>query len=839
MLIVYCDNCDLRILQKDMESGGVVQVAENKYLCPKCAPLQQAKPPSGRSPASSPVSADSPVVRPASGEVRQSRATIRLPKPGERASAAMTRPESAAMRAPAAGAGPAPGGAKKNNLIIIGAGVGVLLIIAGILIFGASSPPPAQKVAQASPANASGSKPPPSAIDLAKNAEKTEGVKLAEAADKASNSDERKKNLPSWMREAAQDPEKPGARRAAQLSEVPALPPPEAQRTQGNETIFFDDALPKGAIAKGTMGDKSWKWVGAPEHPVFSGKFSHTYAGAVTNPRDQHYFDSASPPLSVGPNDTLFVYAYLDPKSTPREIMMQWSFKTFEHRAYWGEDLIPLGTNFSPSRLPMGPLPKAGEWVRLEVLASQIGVQSDNELLHGWAFNQSDGVVYWDKAGIVRGPKPDVALKTPPSTPTPPPAQTPPPAPVPASGGLALASSTLALRSNDYAQLARVSCTQMTGGGDYDNFLGKGGKSKAIWAKNTPQNTLTATFTLPENRYADGLLIVRSLRHGRKDPCRLGLVLNGQEIFNGVDPAKDNQAFYDHKFSIPTGILKGGANELKIQNLEESGPPGGDPWYMVQSVEVFGALLREFPPIVSDFQRAQMKTYEQAFELLLKKDVDVAGRLETIIRMNTSTPAAANVFAAAEAKEKGEPSLKLFPAVERALELHVQSLENFRKKPPAEQVKVEKLKASGTISRVDGSKVFVKAGGIEMSLDITALPNTLFLKALALDETKPAGLGDKAAWLLGQGNVEEAQAVLKKLKKEERPEWAGMFSEYAALDRLMKFETAVQSLDLSIKHGKLDTAQIVLNNLKKEYPEFIDANKERFDYLAARVEKKK
>ena len=48
----------------------------------------------------------------------------------------------------------------------------------------------------------------------------------------------------------------------------------------------------------------------------------------------------------------------------------------------------------------MGALPKAGEWVRLEVDAAHVGLKPGAEL-NGWAFTQFDGLAYWDTAGIV------------------------------------------------------------------------------------------------------------------------------------------------------------------------------------------------------------------------------------------------------------------------------------------------------------------------------------------------------------------------------------------------------------------------------------------------------
>ncbi|MCI0359116.1 MAG: hypothetical protein L0211_11615, partial [Planctomycetaceae bacterium] len=65
-----------------------------------------------------------------------------------------------------------------------------------------------------------------------------------------------------------------------------------------------------------------------------------------------------------------------------------------------GRDVIPWGGANSPSRLAMGPLPKTGEWVRLEVEAAKVGL-NPGAAINGWAFTQHGGTTYWDKAGIV------------------------------------------------------------------------------------------------------------------------------------------------------------------------------------------------------------------------------------------------------------------------------------------------------------------------------------------------------------------------------------------------------------------------------------------------------
>jgi hypothetical protein len=160
-----------------------------------------------------------------------------------------------------------------------------------------------------------------------------------------------------------------------------------------HEHVWIDDDTPAGA---NLQGNTPWEWVTAP-HPVYSGKRATRRS---VKGLSQHFFDKANVGLKVGQGDKLFAYVYLDPKDPPKEIMLQFNDGVWEHRAFWGEDAIPWGTSGGPSRLPMGPLPKTGEWVRLEVEAAKVNLRP-GAVINGWAFTQQDGTVYWDRAGIV------------------------------------------------------------------------------------------------------------------------------------------------------------------------------------------------------------------------------------------------------------------------------------------------------------------------------------------------------------------------------------------------------------------------------------------------------
>jgi hypothetical protein len=172
-----------------------------------------------------------------------------------------------------------------------------------------------------------------------------------------------------------------------------------------HEYVWIDDDLPPTAVTLGREDRNAWKWGEHPSQPVFSRRLSlaQTARGLA-----QSAFKGASPGLNIGTGDKLFAHVYLDPKNPPKTVMLQFYNGTWEHRAYWGVGLPPsasaretgLGVDKTPSRLPMGPLPRAGEWVRLEVEAQAIGL-APGAVVTGMAFTLVDGKVYWDRAGIV------------------------------------------------------------------------------------------------------------------------------------------------------------------------------------------------------------------------------------------------------------------------------------------------------------------------------------------------------------------------------------------------------------------------------------------------------
>ena len=175
----------------------------------------------------------------------------------------------------------------------------------------------------------------------------------------------------------------------------PALqtPPPAEQKV---ETIWMEDAFPESEAVFANGHPQTF--ISKESGPVFSGERSlkRTDAGL-----SQDVFERLKTPFTVPTNGILFTYVYLDPQNPPKSVMLQWNTGTWSHRANWGDaDAIPYGEKNTVEKIQMGELPKAGEWVRLEVPVEKLKLAAGVKF-QGMAFTQFGGTVYWDKAGVI------------------------------------------------------------------------------------------------------------------------------------------------------------------------------------------------------------------------------------------------------------------------------------------------------------------------------------------------------------------------------------------------------------------------------------------------------
>jgi len=166
---------------------------------------------------------------------------------------------------------------------------------------------------------------------------------------------------------------------------VPAVP-------ASNDVSWFEDAVPAGARTGGR--GEGWSWVSSNPAP-FSGTLAHQSAIAVG--WSYHYFYNPTPSQQVAVGDTLYTYVYLDPANPPTSIAIGWrTGRSWEQRAYWGVP-APWGTQGTVSMRNMGALPATGQWVRLEVPASLVGLEGRS--VDGMVFAELDGRATWDQTG--------------------------------------------------------------------------------------------------------------------------------------------------------------------------------------------------------------------------------------------------------------------------------------------------------------------------------------------------------------------------------------------------------------------------------------------------------
>jgi hypothetical protein len=157
--------------------------------------------------------------------------------------------------------------------------------------------------------------------------------------------------------------------------------------------IWVDDSIPAGGEPGSDSGD-SWNWVSSNPTP-YSGALAQQ--SAIETGEHQVFFDNATATLSIGTNDVLYAWIYLDPAHTPTEAMLQWDDGSWEHRAYWGANSLTFGEDGTPGRTNMGALPAAGQWAQLTVPASAVNLGGST--LNGLAFTLYGGRATWDAAG--------------------------------------------------------------------------------------------------------------------------------------------------------------------------------------------------------------------------------------------------------------------------------------------------------------------------------------------------------------------------------------------------------------------------------------------------------
>jgi hypothetical protein len=135
--------------------------------------------------------------------------------------------------------------------------------------------------------------------------------------------------------------------------------------------------------------------------PIASGMHRHAAINADVGDR-----------LTLEAGDVIYAHVWLDPDNLPRSLLIGFQDSdgdnSNDRRVYWGENLLitNYGEDGTVTRLPMGELPAAGGWVRLEVSAADLDLEG--ETLRGYGLYAYDGRVAFDQIG--KSSEPDEPL---------------------------------------------------------------------------------------------------------------------------------------------------------------------------------------------------------------------------------------------------------------------------------------------------------------------------------------------------------------------------------------------------------------------------------------------
>jgi RHS repeat-associated protein len=168
---------------------------------------------------------------------------------------------------------------------------------------------------------------------------------------------------------------------------------------------YFDDDTPYGA----TRGGSGQILTRSQTPHVYAGNASlHVGPGAGQHEYSFYNLGDQRAPLFVPYGSTIVTYAYTETNTVPDEIMLQFYDGTgWEHRAYWGDSIIYLGTEDTASRRYMSPIPSLDAWMRLEIPASAVGLEG--RLIEGMKFTLSTDPLrtsetWFDKVYLSSGP---------------------------------------------------------------------------------------------------------------------------------------------------------------------------------------------------------------------------------------------------------------------------------------------------------------------------------------------------------------------------------------------------------------------------------------------------
>lgn len=166
---------------------------------------------------------------------------------------------------------------------------------------------------------------------------------------------------------------------------------------------WFEDANLTGSTVTSSGG--TWQFLGpgtVPVKQVGSGILAIFGPSAAA----QHFYQmlGATDTLQINLDDNIIVHLFYPSTNPPQEMMVQFHVTDstgWEHRAYWGANLIASGVNGTPSRWRIDNLPAADSWKRFEFPAKLLDLEG--RVLDGLRFDLYDGEGAFDMVGRFPG----------------------------------------------------------------------------------------------------------------------------------------------------------------------------------------------------------------------------------------------------------------------------------------------------------------------------------------------------------------------------------------------------------------------------------------------------
>ncbi len=106
-----------------------------------------------------------------------------------------------------------------------------------------------------------------------------------------------------------------------------------------------------------------------------------------------------------------------------------------------------------------------------------------------------------------------------------------------------------------------------------------------IRSKSSPYKEMTASFKLETPPMQAYQMLVCGQDHDAKDPCKIAIEVNGNQIFTGPNPFKAFK-WGIHKLDIAAKYLKEGENILIIRSLEDTGSTNGPPFFLLNYIVI-------------------------------------------------------------------------------------------------------------------------------------------------------------------------------------------------------------------------------------------------------------